>query len=186
MTKSTLNSNILVELTGKNLLNLFNAIQDVTEGGKPTKKFSSRANGQNRTLKAIETLIENGNVADLDEHFQSIIAEMQPKAKAASKASGGTGRKKGNYDFNRPAANAGGNYPKNAKSLRALTITALSEKGGKTFKEVEAIVRDFDAARGKTSTTVERRAYELIRLINSANGYGIKHDPKTGKIQVTA
>jgi hypothetical protein len=73
--------------------------------------------------------------------------------------------------------------PKGDGSLRTLCLAKLSE--GAKFDAVIKLVEKFDAGRGKgNAETIERRAYELVRIMHYQLGYGIKHDETTGLIQV--
>lgn len=49
-------------------------------------------------------------------------------------------------------------------------------KTGATFEQIEALLRDFDDEREKTSDTVRRRAYEVVRLLHTFIGYGLRED----------
>jgi len=68
-------------------------------------------------------------------------------------------------------------------SLRGDCVVLLT--GGGTIKQVEGLVRKFDVKRNKKSDTVERRAYELIRIMNFQLGHGVKHNSETGVIKIT-
>lgn len=59
------------------------------------------------------------------------------------------------------------------RTLRTRAVALLTGKGA-TFKAVEATVEKFDQDRGKKSVNIERRAYELIRLVHYYLGYGLK------------
>jgi hypothetical protein len=71
----------------------------------------------------------------------------------------------------------------NATTLRSLCYDRMLK--GCTFPDVITLIKDFDAGRGKgNSNTIERRAYELVRLMHYALGYGISHDEATGVIKL--
>lgn len=59
------------------------------------------------------------------------------------------------------------------KTLRGRCI-ALMQKGWVTIKDVEALCDAFDKERNKESKTVHRRAHELVKLVNKANGFAIE------------
>ena len=62
------------------------------------------------------------------------------------------------------------------RTLRQRCVDLL--KKGSTFDKVETLVVDFDKDRGKKSEFVERRAYELVRLMHYYLGYGLRQDDK--------
>ncbi len=62
------------------------------------------------------------------------------------------------------------------RTLRQRSVDLL--RTGATFEKVEQLVTKFDADRGKKSKFVERRAYELIRLMHYYLGYGLRQDEK--------
>lgn len=66
-----------------------------------------------------------------------------------------------------------------AESLRGRAAAAL--KKGATYQEIVELVNQFDKDRGSSPGNVERRAYELIRLLHYYVGYGMRQDDK-GKI----
>lgn len=68
------------------------------------------------------------------------------------------------------------------KTLRGRCVPLL--KIGAAFSEIEALVEAFDQDRGRPSKNVERRAYELVRIMHYYLGYGIDHDPVTGVIKL--
>ena len=68
-------------------------------------------------------------------------------------------------------------------SLRGRVRSAL-EKGA-TFEDIVGVVRGFDTDRGSSPGHVERRAYEVIRILNYYIGYGLKQDAE-GKIYLYA
>jgi hypothetical protein len=59
-------------------------------------------------------------------------------------------------------------------------------KNGATFEDVKNLVKEFNEERNKPASEikVERRAYELIRIMHYYLNYGIKHDIETGFIQL--
>lgn len=62
------------------------------------------------------------------------------------------------------------------RTLRQRCVDLL--KRGSTFDKIERLVVDFDKDRGKKSEHVERRAYELVRLMHYYLGYGLRQDDK--------
>lgn len=70
-----------------------------------------------------------------------------------------------------------------ATTLRSLCYARMLK--GCTFPEVITLIKEFDAGRGKgNDNTIERRAYELVRLMHYALGFGISHDESTGVIKL--
>lgn len=67
-------------------------------------------------------------------------------------------------------------HPIRAGTLRYQAAELL--KSGATFEQIEALVRNFDDEREKTSETVSRRAYEVVRLLHTFIGYGLREDDK--------
>jgi hypothetical protein len=70
------------------------------------------------------------------------------------------------------------------KTLRARCI-ALLQQGFKTIKDVEALCADFDKERNKESKTVHRRAHELVKLVNKANGFAIEQN-EAGQFRIVS
>ena len=62
----------------------------------------------------------------------------------------------------------------NTKTLRGQCVDLL--RGGAKFSKVEALVEKYDRSKGRKSHDVERRAYELVRIMHYYLGYGINHD----------
>lgn len=70
-----------------------------------------------------------------------------------------------------------------ANSLRSLCYARMNK--GCTYRDVVSLIEQFDAGRGKgNANTIDRRAYELIRLMHYALGFGISHDEATGQIKL--
>jgi hypothetical protein len=63
-------------------------------------------------------------------------------------------------------------------TLRGRAVQLL--KKGATLEQVQDLVREFDKDRKKTEKNVDRRAYELVRLVHYYLGYGLKQE--NGKI----
>lgn len=60
------------------------------------------------------------------------------------------------------------------KSLRGRAAEVLLK--GATFEEIIAVVSKFDEDRGSTPGHVERRAYEVVRLLHYYTGYGLREE----------
>lgn len=68
------------------------------------------------------------------------------------------------------------------KTLRGDCVKLLLK--GAAFSQVEDLVKSFDKGRDrKASETVERRAYELVRIMHYYLGYGIRQEDN-GKIVI--
>lgn len=59
-------------------------------------------------------------------------------------------------------------------TLRASVVDAL--RAGATFEEVVLVVQVFDAKRNVAEKNIERRAYEVIRLVHFWCGYGLRQE----------
>lgn len=72
-------------------------------------------------------------------------------------------------------------------SLRAQAFRKLNTENGVKFETIVKLVEKFDTDRGSgNSNTIERRAYELVRLVHYACGYGLEHNEVTGTIRAYA
>ena len=69
---------------------------------------------------------------------------------------------------------------RSAESLRGQCVTLL--KKGATFDQIQKLCASFDKKRGVTSESIERRAYELVRIMHHYLGYGLKHNEGSGVI----
>jgi hypothetical protein len=70
-----------------------------------------------------------------------------------------------------------------ATTLRSLCYARMLK--GCTFTDVITLIKDFDSGRGKgNANTIERRAYELVRLMHYALGFGIEHNEATGVLKL--
>ena len=174
------------ELTGPEQVELHNLLVSNIGEGSQVRKFSDRKAGAKRILAKLRTfgeLLEAEQVEPATESPAPEKAKVKaaPKGKPAPKAK--TERKKRGMRFVFPF-----NGRDNMRSIRdngtlRAECVKLLQKGA-TFKEVEDLVVKFDAERGKKSEHVERRAYELVRLMHYHIGYGIAHDQKTGEIKL--
>lgn len=64
--------------------------------------------------------------------------------------------------------------PPKAGTLRAQVLEAM--RRGVTYNDVVMLVKDFDRQRGVDEKNVERRAYEVVRLLHYYCGYGMDQD----------
>jgi hypothetical protein len=68
-------------------------------------------------------------------------------------------------------------------TLRSLFYDRMVK--GCTFLDVIELIKNFDKGRGKgNDNTIERRAYELVRIMHYTLGFGISHDESTGVIKL--
>jgi hypothetical protein len=73
---------------------------------------------------------------------------------------------------------------KDPNTLRGRCAALL--KAGGNFEDVKSLVRQFNDERNKPAPEikVERRAYELVRIMHYYLNYGINHDIQTGLIKL--
>lgn len=137
--------------------------------------------------KAEETAVAAGATTDT----QASVATGKRLAKVAKRA-GKPSTAPGPLD-NLPKANrmsfsfkplSSAKPPKGSPtSLRAMCFHLMSK--GCKFQDVVTLIRDFDAGRGKgNANTIDRRAYELVRIMHYTLGYGIAHDETTGDLKL--
>ncbi len=69
-----------------------------------------------------------------------------------------------------------------SRTLRKRAVDTLTKGKGATFVEMQALVAAFDKERKTPTVNLERRTYELIRLMHYYLGYGLRQDAVTGKI----
>ena len=63
-----------------------------------------------------------------------------------------------------------------SRTLRQRVLAAMRDGTGATFEEIIEIVRGFDADRRVAEKNVERRAYEVARIIHYYLGYGLRQN----------
>lgn len=152
-------------------------------GDKPVKKFADRETAIRRTreqlIKFVRSIDEKladsvlDNTTTLEDAVRHVAT--QP-AKKPAKAKATTERKVRQKHFVfKPLEEI--RVPK-ADTLRGRAVALL--KDGATLEEIEKLVKTFDKDRKKDQINVERRAYELVRLIHYYLGYGLKQED--GKI----
>lgn len=119
--------------------------------GKPVvNKFADRATG----LKRLEALFTE-------------IEKLAPK-----QVQDVNGRKKRQKVFSYPPLDV----------LKEIVPGSLRAQGrdlllkGATLGQVEDLIREFDAARGKTANRVAERAYGLVRLLHTYIGYALREE----------
>ena len=70
--------------------------------------------------------------------------------------------------------------PEDSPRGRSLTLV----KVGATCAQVQKLVNKFDKDTDRTTGNVERRSYEIVRIMHYYLGWGIDHDQKTGIIKL--
>lgn len=164
-----------------------NKFADKVTGVKRTQAIVVRAN---EIVGFVEWLKANGGV----EAPKAEIKEEKPAAKVAARSEAPTAEKvekahqakaakkerRMSFAF-KPMKSQ--KAPKGDGSLRTLCLARLKE--GARFDTVIRLVEKFDSNRGKgNNETIERRAYELVRIMHYQLGYGVSHDETTGMIRV--
>ncbi len=164
----------LVSLTRAQLLHIYNRV--ATRLGLPMLKTFrdhntavSRAEGVLRRAdnSTKERTVEGTVMMEPEAQETPMVEEVAVKRKG--------GRKKGTRvkgRFNLPLQSE-------VRSIRPGTLryqAAELLKSGATFEQIEDLVRNFDDEREKTSETVSRRAYEVVRLLHTFIGYGLRED----------
>lgn len=158
---------------------LHNLLVENIGDGNRVRKFRDKSAG---TKRVIERLRQYGELLDEDEG-EIVKPEPAPKPRAKAKAKPVAERKRRGMRFVFPFHGPDNMRTlRNSETLRGRCVSLL--KGGATFAEVEQLVRDFDQERGKKSEFVERRAYELVRIMHYYLGWGIEHNQETGVIKL--
>lgn len=135
-------------------------------GEKTVKKFSDKKSAVRRAIAITERL-----TAVLEERAKEVVpAPAKPARRFRTKR----------FVF-KPDADI--RPVKGNGSLREQCIDLL--KVGAKFEDVEGLVAKFDQDRGKETVNLERRAYELVRIMHYYFGFGIRHDVDgDGTIQI--
>lgn len=128
-------------------------------GEKPVKKFASKDKAQ-QDIKRLRAALRPAAYSDTIGQY--------------------TGAK---VDFNIDPLPAKDRIEPREGSLRHRALAKMQTKGI-TMEGAIKLCRDFDKERGKKTNvdTVARRAYELIRLVAVANGYGAKQKEDVIKV----
>jgi len=137
-------------------------------GEKSVNRFSDKESAMRRTLAMFAKAVAAGKATP----DAPVKVEKAPKVKAVRQ-----------MHFTFPVDAAGIKPVKQDGSLRASCVNLLIGDGA-TLAEVVKLVEAFDARRGKAVGNVERRAYELVRIMHYYLGYGMKHNAETGKIRL--
>lgn len=159
-------------------------------GDKPVKKFADRETAIRRTreqlIKFVRSIDEKladsvvDNTTTLEDAVRHVATQPAKKAakpakakaeKPAKKAAATERKVRQKHFVFKPLDEI--RVPK-ADTLRGRAVALL--KGGATLEEIEKLVKTFDKDRKKDQKNVERRAYELVRLIHYYLGYGLKQE----------
>lgn len=168
------------DLSGPEQVELFNLLGSNLGIDKRVNKFSDRKKGAARIIDRLKTWGDEEEIEEATAAPEPKAAPA-PKAKPAPKKKEASERKKRGMRFVFPF-NGDLRTLRNMDTLRGQCVTLLKE--GATFKEVEELVVRFDQDRNKKPEHVERRAYELVRIMHYYVGYGISHDMETGIIKL--
>lgn len=150
----------LKDMSTKELLVVYNEAAK-KRGEKQVKRFADHTSALRRT---------------------KAILEQKPAAKASAPAKTSTSapvtsRKMREMHFNFKPDRDGIRQVKNEDSLRGRTV-AMLKKGG-TLPQVKQLIKVFDHDRGKgNAKTIDRRAYELVRIMHYYLGYGVRKNDK--------
>lgn len=148
----------LETLTNPELVKLYNETANVLRV-EPVKRFSSKSAGVRRV--------------------REILGQVPTPKPVDTNAprKGSTRRMHFTYPFNGHERLKAIRDP---QSLRGRAFAKLEQ--GATFADIVRVVKKFDADRGSSPGHVERRAYEVIRLLHHYVGYGLREEG--GKIYV--
>ena len=161
---------VLETCTREECLNLYNRVAAIT-GQRQLATFRDKQTAVDRTWNVLKGLTQRPSEVkpkeEVTERRDNVVSLKVPPARNVRKR----------Y-FKFPLSNEGVKTAK-AGSLRGRVVVLLKQ-GGKTFNDVLAEIKRFDADRGVAPHNDERRAYEVIRIIHYQLGYGIDHDQTTG------
>lgn len=154
-------------------------------GERTVTKFSDKPTGVKRTQAIVQRANEIAGFVEWLKTQESVgpaKAAVAEKKAAPVAAPAKVAKKERRISFTfKPLRTQ--KAPKGEGSLRTLCLAKLL--AGAKFDAVVKLVEKFDTNRGKgNGETIERRAYELVRIMHYQLGYGIKHDETTGLIQV--
>lgn len=144
---------------------------------KAVSRFSDKATALKRTLAIVGRLPDDAPPAP-----EPKVAAPAPKtAKPAKTPKEPVERRKRQAYFTFPVADSIRKV-RDSDSLRGQCVVLLTE--GATFAQIEKLVNSFDGARGSSPGNLERRTYELIRIMHYYLGYGMTHNAESGVIKL--
>lgn len=156
----------LTALSAKELVALYNETA-AQVGANPVNKFSDKKTAVRRTQNLLALIPVDAPKADVEAQ-EEVPAPVEPEAPAAAPAE----KKVRQMVFRFKPAKEQRAF--NKASLRGRAVDALLN--GASFAEMQALVEEFDADRKKVPHNVERRAYELVRIVHYYLGYGLKEE----------
>ena len=178
-------STAVENLSGSELVAEYNRAATII-GANIVRKFSDRTTGVRRTQKmqdaAAQAVVELKPKA-----APKLKADPKPKAKAKAapkakakaapkpKAEKTAAMRRGMRFVFPYHGDASLSSIQREDSLRGRAIAKLKGDGA-TYEDIVGVVKQFDADRGHGPGNVERRAYELIRLLHYYVGYGLRQD----------
>lgn len=154
---------MLTDKTLSELVGIYN-VAATALGEKEVKKFSDKKSAIRRTTAIHEKLAASLPSAD------------EPKEVADEPKKVVERRKRQKRFFFKPDAEIRRPSSKTGNTLRDRCVNMLA--GGAFFKQVEDLCADFDKERGKEPANLERRAYELVRIMHYDFGFGLLQDDR--------
>ncbi len=169
-------------MTGPELVVAYNEAA-IKLGSNAVKRFTDRETGVRRTTKMVHAADEALGliVVPLEDAIKKSVSKAPPVETTPISTSTKKTRKKRGMRFV---------FPLLGEPIRDCKVTCTTVSGdtrtlrhrcrdmlltGATFGSVETLVVAFDEDVGKTSANVERRAYELVRIMHYYLGYRVSH-----------
>ncbi len=168
-------------MPGKDLVTLFNLLRANVGIDKRVAKFTDKKTALKRVGEALAAYRAVVDAEEAEEAGTETETPPAPKAKKERKPRGMR------FVFKpEPAIRECKGSIKttsgDTRTLRKRAVDALIKGRGATFAEMKDLVTQFDKERDATTKNLERRTYELIRLVHYYLGYGLRQDEKSGKI----
>lgn len=161
----------------KDLVDTYNGLMEQT-GGKAVKKFKDKATAVARVIKVATEVAEAEQAEQAEPVTEEAPKAKAKKEKATEEAPKERKKREKHFVFPFDADRFADHGTPRKGSLRESAVKKLMRKSGATLAEIEALVVEFDEARDKEPFNVERRAYELVRLVHYWMGYRLSQDGK--------
>jgi hypothetical protein len=172
-------------MSGQELVEAYNVAATII-GANIVRKFSDRTTGLRRTKKMQDAARDPNQAVVSLKPMPASTTEPKPKATPKPKAKATSKAKKAKAEKAAPTrrgmrfvfpyhGDASLSSIQREDSLRGRAIAKLKGDGA-TYEDIVGVVKQFDADRGHGPGNVERRAYELIRLLHYYVGYGLRQD----------